>query len=270
VSKIAIPARFDPAQRIDNIVLVGAGGTGAQWARSLCRIVYDLKRRGKHAPKLRFVDPDQVEVKNVGRQLYLESEIGQSKAEVLARRFSFSLGLEIEAFAEGFDADKHANSASLVCGAVDNHLARQALAQHNGLYVDCGNHADGAAQICVGNTSYLEHIWRTLECTGDTWHYLPHVALLFPALLEGEPEQPQAKPTAANASCAELIQAGEQGLVVNDLVAAVAAQYCYLLLNQMPVTTFISFCDASTLNVRSLPNTPENLKAYLQNTRRAE
>src|SRR5579859_2007503 len=150
-------------QHIDNVVLVGAGGTGAQWARSLCRIIYDLKRRGKHAPKLRIVDPDKIEMKNCGRQLYLESEIGQSKAHVLARRFSFSLGLEIESFAEEFDADKHANSGSLVCGAVDNHLARRELARCEGLcWIDAGNHSD-SGQVIVGSSSDPERIWRTLD-----------------------------------------------------------------------------------------------------------
>ena len=123
------PARFDPPQMIQEVVLVGAGGTGAQLARSICRTVYDLKRRRKHPPAIRIVDPDRIEGRNVGRQLFTQPEAdrGDYKAETLARRFNYSLGLAVEWFNEPFDADKHAGCYSLVCGAVDNHLARRKL-----------------------------------------------------------------------------------------------------------------------------------------------
>src|SRR5260221_262559 len=161
MTTIAIPIRFDPAQMINNVVLVGAGGTGAQWARSLCRIIYDMKRRNMHAPTVCIVDPDRIEAKNVGRQLYLETEIGAYKAQTLAQRFSFSLGLEVAYFNEPFDAHKHASHGSLVCGAVDNPGARQELAHHDGLWVDAGNHADGAAQVVIGNTSDRDRVWHS-------------------------------------------------------------------------------------------------------------
>src|SRR4051812_48697796 len=118
-------SKFDPHLNIRSLVLVGLGGTGSQWARSICRIIYDLKRRNRHVPDLTFVDPDRVESNNVGRQMFTVADVGQYKAEVLAKRFSYSLGLEIEWFNECFDPKKHSSWDSVICGAVDNHQARK-------------------------------------------------------------------------------------------------------------------------------------------------
>ena len=62
---------FDPNTHIQTIVIVGCGGTGAQVARIVARIVYDMRRARLHTPSILLVDPDIVEEKNVGRQLYM-------------------------------------------------------------------------------------------------------------------------------------------------------------------------------------------------------
>lgn len=92
---MSLPQTFDYHQQISEVVLVGCGGTGSQVARSLCRIVYDLRRRGHHTPSLKFVDPDVIEPKNVGRQMFLDADCGLFKSQVLATRFNLALGLGI-------------------------------------------------------------------------------------------------------------------------------------------------------------------------------
>lgn len=62
---------FDPNTHIQTITIVGLGGTGSQVARSVARMVYDMKAAQLHPPTLRLVDPDKVSAKNVGRQLYM-------------------------------------------------------------------------------------------------------------------------------------------------------------------------------------------------------
>lgn len=251
-----IPGRFDPPQQIREVVLVGCGGTGAVLARCLCRIVYDLKRRRKHAPSIKFVDFDKIEVKNCGRQSYVVGDLGRFKAEVLACRFNYGLGLDVAWYGEPFDADRHASPYSLVCGCVDNHLARRELAKHEGIWLECGNHRD-AGTVCLGNANDLESIQRGAK--DGVYRYLPHAALLFPALLEPEPI-PEPQPAA---SCPELLERGDQHLLINDLVATAAAHYLYKLLNHEPISTFLTFCDAASLNVKSIPLTRENLHTYV-------
>ena len=84
---------FDPNTHIQTLSIVGLGGTGAQIARSVARMVYDMKAARLHTPQIVLIDSDKVEQKNVGRQLYTEADVGQPKAHVLMRRFNMALGL---------------------------------------------------------------------------------------------------------------------------------------------------------------------------------
>jgi hypothetical protein len=114
---------FDPNTHIQTITIVGLGGTGAQIARSVARMVYDMQAARLHTPQIILIDPDEVEHKNVGRQLYTEADVGQPKACVLMRRFNMALGLDIIAIDQPVNAERHFERwGNLIVGAVDNHL----------------------------------------------------------------------------------------------------------------------------------------------------
>ncbi len=259
------PMQFDPDIHLKRIVLVGLGGTGSHVARILARTLYDLRSRHIDIPTLVFVDGDTIEAQNVGRQMFVEAEIGCYKAETLARRFNFSLGLEIHYRNEylckewyshhnRYTADKetYGDGETLWIGAVDNHLARRELAQLRGLWIDAGNH-NGSGQVILGNTNS----WKVID--GETRNprtvrgivqehsrrYLPTVPLIYPLVLE-----PEAVPTP---SCAVGVIRDEQSLLVNDFMAAVVGQYVHKLLYQQPITTFMTFIDIDGLAMRSVP-----------------
>lgn len=78
------------------IYLIGTGGTGSYLAMALARLAYHARTKGIQV-HLTFVDPDRVESKNVGRQLFCPAEVGQFKAETLALRFNAAFGLSIRA-----------------------------------------------------------------------------------------------------------------------------------------------------------------------------
>src|SRR5688572_3687924 len=61
------------------IILVGAGGTGARMAPDIARLL----NRGD---SLIIVDPDTVEEKNLIRQHFVRPDVGRYKAEVVAQR----------------------------------------------------------------------------------------------------------------------------------------------------------------------------------------
>jgi PRTRC genetic system ThiF family protein len=258
VTHLVQPYRFDPPQLFREVVVVGCGGTGAPLARAISRIIYDLQRRRQHVPVLRFVDPDRVEAKNVGRQAYTwaEAQNGVFKAETLAKRFSYALGLDIEFFNEPFDAEKHVSYGSLVVGAVDNHLARTKLSRTNCTVIDAGN-AKNCGQVAIGNAAE----WRRVVPHESTrsYPYLPTPYLLFPALLEPEPPTPEPVPAV---SCGELLESGDQSLMINDQMACIAATYVYRLLTHTPLTTFVTYVDCDTLSMKSVPLTPEHLDQY--------
>lgn len=252
---------FDPPIYIKSVTIVGCGGTGAQIARSAARILYDMKAARMQVPQLILIDPDVVEHKNVGRQLYISADVGQPKAEVLMRRFNCALGLNTIAIAEPVHAERHFDrrEMGIVIGAVDNHLARRELANiKQTVWIDTGNHF-ASGQVVIGNTSDADLMRRHVDGREGKYLYLPNAALLFPQLLEPEPEPAQPELL----SCAELVYRGDQNLLINDWVAPVAAQYLYKLLHRQPITTFLTYISSDGLSVRSITICREELAAYL-------
>ena len=252
---------FDPHLYAKTITIVGAGGTGSHLARGAARLLYDMKVARLHVPQLILIDPDTVEAKNVGRQMFLEAEIGQSKAHVLMRRFNCSLGLDSIAIAEPVDAARHfdAHSGGIVIGCVDNHQARTELSRiPNAVWIDCGNHF-ASGQVVIGNTSDRALMRKHLDGRDGKYPVLPNAALLFPQLLQPEiaptPEPPR--------SCADLTATREQDLFINEWVAIVAAQYLYKLLHRQPIHTFLSHVSCDGIGVKSVPICREELEVYL-------
>jgi len=249
---------FNPHQQLNEVVLVGLGGTGSQWARAIARIAYDLRRRRQHVPIIRFVDPDRITEANCGRQMFVPSEIGQFKAEVLARRFNLAMGLSISWHNEPFNATQHTGRyGTVLCGAVDNHLARQEMAKVSGILIDSGNH-QASGQVCIGNSSDAKLIRQRVR--KDEFDYLPNVALLFPEMLEPDPEETTTVPAP---SCAELVEQGSQRLLINDLMGSIAAEYTYKLLNHLPITTFLTYVDLDVLAMRSIQISRQEVLARL-------
>jgi PRTRC genetic system ThiF family protein len=216
------------------IVQVGVGGTGSWLAPALARIVYHARQKGQMI-RLVLVDPDVVGQENIGRQNFSSGgEVGGHKAEVMAFRLNLALGLDITAVAAPFTAgetmawlyreeQRRRQARFLLVGAVDNHLARQELAEVVSVAegrvwaVDCGN-ARVNGQVLVGNLTDLRRLSvdRLGLCTG-----LPSPYVQEPALLEPDPEEE------TPLSCADLTLREEQSLLINAQVAAVAAQLVY-------------------------------------------
>lgn len=253
---------FDPNTQISTVTIVGCGGTGAQVIRSVARMVYDMREARMHTPQVVLIDPDIVERPNVGRQLFTEADVGQPKAQVLMRRFNLALGLSMTAICEAVDAERHFERwGNLIVGCVDNHLARRELAKVSGaLWCDSGNHTS-AGQVVIGNTGDRDLVLRQLDGRDGKVGYLPHAGLLFPALLESEAE-PTPQP---GQSCAELVAARSQELLVNDWMAVATAQYIYKLLHRQPIQSFMSFISSDSLmSVRSIPITPDEIRTRLE------
>ena len=249
---------FDPHlnQWDTSITLVGLGGTGSILARHVARMVWDMRQRRLQLPKaITFVDPDVVELKNVGRQMFTVADVGQHKAEVLARRFNAALGLNIQWRNEAFDGNPN---DGIILGAVDNHEARQVIAGcSRAIWIDAGNAYDHG-QVIIGN-AHTTSLVKYHPDKEEEWRYLPFPSLVFPQLVEPEPTAPQ-----RDVSCSDLIQMGEQHLLINDLMGTIAAQYLYKLLYRQPIESFITFVDSGSLSMRSIPINKENVRAYIQ------
>lgn len=207
-----------PDFRRVNLTLVGCGGTGSHLASGLVALVEALAGRGVAADVL-FVDPDIVEPANVGRQLFGPGDVGRAKAEVLAGRLNAAFGTRVGAVTRHIDAhDTFCADGALnvAIGAVDNPRGRRLIARQvkragGGLWwLDCGNE-NHSGQVALGNVEAKAMKGAIALGMVDR---LPAPHVVYPDLVRTQRRNGKA------VSCAELAAAGEQGLMVNRVIAA--------------------------------------------------
>ena len=74
------------------VVIIGAGGTGGYIAPHLYRLLRTLGRK----VRVILCDGDIVEEKILVRQKFIEADLGENKAQVMAERYSSAFGLETD------------------------------------------------------------------------------------------------------------------------------------------------------------------------------
>ncbi len=231
-----------------NLILVGCGGTGSHLVSGLGALACELRERSI-AVQLIFVDPDKVEQKNVGRQLFTRADIGKPKAQVLAQRVMQAFGIVVETYVAPLEncvtrIESADDNLTLIIGAVDNPAARAYIcklvgdAHGNVWWLDTGNE-NHSGQIALGNCAKAAQLKGSVQL-GMTQN-LPAPNLVYPDLLE----TPRVKKS-KGASCAELTATGEQGLMVNRLVAAWALSLLYDFLIAREIQSFALAFNART------------------------
>ena len=126
-------------------------------------------------------------------------------------------------------------------------------------WLDMGNHLQSGQSICgtiSDRTRILDALDR-MDRQGGVIHDLPNAALVFPELLEPDPD-PEFEP---GVSCSELLELGRQHILINDAVATAGATYVYRLLHRIPLTSFMSFVGLDA--IRPVPVSDEEIRAYL-------
>lgn len=234
------------------IYLVGAGGTGSFAALHLARLAWVAKQKRLDL-RLIFIDPDVVEIGNVGRQNFCPSEVGQPKAVALAKRYSYAFGLQIESRVAEFRAgmvDGNFGGLALVIGCVDNPAARREMAKvtyHKRIWwLDSGNWLDGG-NVFIGNST------RTLIDPTGFAAEVPRPDVQEPSLLDNEP----APATEAPASCADLLAQEVQSLMINQAMAGWVSVYAYRLILARDLDIQATYVNLAAGSVRSLAITGE-------------
>ncbi|MEO7716215.1 MAG: ThiF family adenylyltransferase [Capsulimonas sp.] len=106
------------------VTICGAGALGANIAENLARQGFG---------RLRVIDHDRVEERNLSTQPYYRSDIGAGKAKILANTLYRALGVTVETRMETLASDNIAKllaGSALVIDAFDNSAARAAVTQH--------------------------------------------------------------------------------------------------------------------------------------------
>lgn len=228
---------FKTSKQPKAVFLIGAGGTGSYVVPALARDIHTLAVK----PQIVLCDGDIVEEKNLKRQHFITSDIGQNKAAALAQRYSAAFGLAIgyrDEFIEqvaGFsELLASAKGPSIVITCVDNiktrlHL-REAIAkaEHEVYWIDCGNEAV-AGQVVLG----ARIPWWKTTMIFDGVYPMPDVFDLYPELIE----RAKVDKLPTEMSCAELAAAAPQYGFVNLTAATMALNYAHDLLHREPIRT---------------------------------
>ena len=229
--------RFNTDSHI-KIVMLGAGGTGANIAPQLYRLLYSLNR----AVRIIIADGDAVEEKNLVRQNFAFSDIGVNKAKVIAERYASAFKLEAEYIPDFIeDADRLAEllvpethrvysemlernkrhpylnmpETVILIGAVDNNKSRQLCHEvfykaKNLIYIDSGN-GEHSGQIICG----VRRGGRTMQ---------KPVGGLYPDVLEITDKFP------SELSCAEASISAPQAITANLTAATIVVDMLYNIL----------------------------------------
>ena len=162
------------------VVFCGVGALGSN-AAMLCRNL---------DAKLRFVDFDRVESKNLLAQAYVKQSIGKHKATALALQLRNFHGLEAESFAVRLGPNNVAqllDGAGLIVDAFDNYDSRALLSAHARATGSPLVHAALAGDGSCGLVRWDEHFQPDREdvagqATCEGGEHLPMIGLLAATL----------------------------------------------------------------------------------------
>jgi PRTRC genetic system ThiF family protein len=248
------------ASRAPKILVVGCGGTGGWVVPHLARL---LKSLG--VGSLALADGDVVEPKNLTRQNFVQADLGENKAVVLAKRYSGAFGVPIRAI-PGMLEDVRGlvrQQPQILVGCVDGHATRRAMAEYFACafecaWIDSGNESVAGQVICGYNAARMRDGFLASSEV---------VSVAMPAIsqLLDLPVGPEARP-----SCADMRELTEQVSTVNIQAACIIANFCRLILEDVKRTLLRQsvkgldhhgiYFNVRTGSFRTLFNTVENLQ----------
>jgi hypothetical protein len=257
------------------VIVVGCGGTGGRIIPNIAQHIANHnneittnarnKEFLKHKMNLVLIDMDTVEGKNLKRQNFYAFDIGRSKSEVLAERFSALYGLEIECFNKPFAEcnvrairNEHGNTNAnyIIFDCTDNKKARESIEAFSvnnlAICISCGNE-DSFGQVLVSNIeninqgrkkAFLYEAWQMGKFAQNDLvsekgnpgrhriRYLPTLLELYPNFKDTE------KP-----SCTDMELQNDQSMPINMLVAQLAYNIFYDLVSGKPLNYNLVRCN---------------------------
>jgi PRTRC genetic system ThiF family protein len=228
-----------------DIIVVGCGGTGAYVIRDLTRFIYSLQTKNYPVNiRLHLFDADIVEEKNLIRQNFIPRDLGQYKAEVMAKRYGTAFGINITAHREMLNYQSLRNlentnmGTKLIIGCVDNNLARREIDRYmrsrgNTYWIDSGNERQSGQVICgygIMENVHINDIYR--DNINNTQFPMPSVTNLYPEILD----ETQDHVGDDNTSCAERALVEDQNIFVNMTAANNVLNFSRQIILKEPIT----------------------------------
>lgn len=197
--------------KVVNVAVIGAGGTGSQLMTGLARLHQAMISCGHPGGlAVTLFDDDTVSTSNIGRQAFYPSDIDQYKASTIINRINLGFNLRWKSTISRVTKNTDFGSFDLVIGCVDTRAARKEILEAgNGnasYWLDCGNMLD--AGQCVLGQFNLIHQWNSSQPR------LPHIADLYPDMIDPKLDETDEIPSC---SLAEAIE--KQSLFINSAVS---------------------------------------------------
>lgn len=264
------------------IVQIGTGGTGGYLVQHIAQLLSTSKSHGAYV----IVDPDVIEEKNLGNQLFLPSEIGLKKADVLASRYSAAYGFPIGSYSDRFIEDaEHLKSLfsieymstspdnrwervlllPILIGCVDNNYTRQIMHEFfqissQCIYIDAGNESTVVPTDWMTRPkqqwteqevqAFKDSGWTGQVVTGVKLNLFKQNAVAdeFPDILT---DTDTIRPS--ELSCTELTASEPQRLIVNKFAALAVTNIVTQIVEEHVLDSHIVFFHAKECYMRKTP-----------------
>ncbi|WP_374717727.1 thiamine biosynthesis protein ThiF [Neobacillus sp.] len=264
------------------ILQLGVGGTGGYLVQHIAQLLSTSKTKAAYV----VADPDVIEEKNLGNQLFLPQEVGLKKAEVLASRYSTAYGIDIGSYSESYietpqklrslfsmeylsmydpnESRYNKLFLPIIIGCVDNNYTRKVIHElfmqmKTVIYIDAGNEStkvptDWQTRPKENWTEeelkeYRESGWSGQIVTGVRLNLFKQapVAEVFPDILLDSDE---IKPS--ELSCTEISASEPQRLIVNKFAALGIANILTQIVEEYTISTHVTFFHAKKGYMRSI------------------
>jgi len=234
-------------ERPINILVVGCGGNGSAIAAGLPYLHQALLAFGHPGGlNVTLIDPDTVSETNCVRQPFCRTEIGLSKAVVLAHRTNMFWGLNWQGMQGRIEQFKNGAQVDILIGCVDTRKARRtinrwALRSRVLYWLDLGNNAS-SGQFVLGQPNNSANRKKKDR--------LPTLPELYPEIMSTkgkEDDQP---------SCSAAEALTRQEPFINQNLAYQALAMMTRLLRRGSLAYQGGFCNLATGQLVPLPIDP--------------
>ena len=231
-------------ERPINILVVGCGGNGSAIAAGLPYLHQALLAFGHPGGlNVTLIDPDTVSETNCVRQPFCRTEIGLSKAVVLAHRTNMFWGLNWQGMQAGIEELKNGTHVDILIGCVDTRKARRAInrwaLRSRVLYwLDLGNSAS-SGQFILGQPNSAANRKKKAR--------LRTVAELYPEIVATKGKED------AQPSCSAAEALTRQEPFLNQNLAYQALAMLTQLLRRGSLTFQGGFCNLATGQLTPVP-----------------
>lgn len=243
------------------VFVIGAGGTGSQVITNLARMNMALQAIGHPGLHVTVFDPDIVTDANIGRQLFSESELGESKALALVTRINHFFGYTWEAESCHYPPRKSQNGknpklANIIITCTDNVRSRldlwRFLKKHREIglnnertpiyWMDFGN-TQNTGQVLIGTIRN-----KIRQPTSDKYIPIPNMNVITEEVSYSMIKEKDSGPSC---SLAEALR--KQDLFINSMLAQVGCDILWKIFKEGSLLHRGAYVNLNTLRVNPIP-----------------